>query len=184
MEEQIKQIAERLKGLRDVLDISIADAAKTCGVSEADYQKYESGNTDIPVSILHKISQKYGVELTVLLTGQEPHMLRYAVTRKNKGAGVERTKAYNYESLAQNFINRKAEPFIVTCEPKPESTPITLNAHSGQEFNYILEGRLKFVLNNKEIILEEGDSIYFDSGQPHGMLALDGKPCRFMAIIL
>lgn len=184
MEEQIKQIAERLKGLRDVLDVSIADAAQACGVSVEDYQKYESGKTDIPVSILHKISQKYGVELTVLLTGEEPHMHRYAVTRKNKGAGVERTKAYNYESLAQNFINRKAEPFIVTCEPETESAGLTLNAHTGQEFNYVLEGRLRFVLNNKEIILEEGDSIYFDSGQPHGMLALDGKPCRFMAIIL
>ncbi len=184
MEEQIKQIAERLKGLRDVLDIETDDVAKTCGIPTSEYIKYESGKTDIPVSILHKIAQKYGVELTVLLTGQDPHMHKYAVTRKDKGVGVERTKAYRYESLAQNFINRKAEPFVVTCEPKPQSTKATLNKHSGHEFNYILDGRLKFILENKEIILEQGDSIYFDSGQAHGMLALDNKPCKFLAIIL
>ena len=184
MEEQIRQIAERLKGLREVLDVSVSDAAKACGITEAEYQKYETGKVDIPVSILHNISQEYGVELTVLLTGLDPHMHRYAVTRKNKGIGVERTSAYKYEALAQNFINSKAEPFIVTCDPKPESAKVHLNTHKGQEFNYIIEGRLKFVLSNKEIILEEGDSIYFDSGQLHGMLALDNKPCKFLAVIL
>ncbi|SHE36878.1 transcriptional regulator, XRE family with cupin sensor [Mariniphaga anaerophila] len=184
MEEQIKQTAKRLRGLREVLDIDAADAAQTCGISTEDYLEFESGKIDIPVSILYKIAHKYGIELTVLLTGEDPHMHRYAVTRKNSGAGAERTSAYKYQALAQSFINRKGQPFIVTCEPKPDSTTVHLNTHSGQEFNFILEGRMTFFINNKEIILEEGDSVYFDSGQPHGMLALDDKQCRFLAIIL
>lgn len=183
MEEQIRQIAERLRGLREVLEITADDAANTCGIGVEKYLEYESGKVDIPVSILHNISQKYKVELTVLLTGEDPHMRHYSLTRKNMGVGVERTKAYKYQSLAQSFINRKAEPFMVTVEPKSEAAEICLNTHPGQEFNYILNGRLKFHIDGKEMILEEGDSIYFDSGLPHGMLALDSKECQFLALI-
>jgi len=183
MEEQIRQIAERLKGLREVMDVSVEDAAQTCGITIDQYLGYESGKIDIPVSVLHNISRKYGIELTVLLTGQEPHMHSYSLVRKNQGIGVERTKAYKYQSLAHSFINRKAEPFLVTVDPKPEETPISLNTHPGQEFNYILKGRMKINLGGKEMILEEGDSLYFDSGLPHGMLSLDGKKCQFLALI-
>lgn len=184
MEEQIRQIAERLKGLREVLDVSVSDAANTCGITTEQYLAYESGKIDIPVSVLHSISQKYGVELTVLLTGQEPHMHRYSLVRKDQGIGVERTKAYKYQSLAHSFMNRKGEPFLVTVEPKGENCEICRNTHPGQEFNYILQGRLKICLDEKEMILEEGDSLYFDSSLPHGMKALDGKVCKFLAIIL
>ena len=183
MEEQIRQIAERLRGLREVLNISVDDAAKTCSIGVEKYLEYESGKSDIPVSILHNMSQKYGVELTVLLTGDDPHMRSYSVTRKNQGIDVERRSAYKYQSLAHSFINRKAEPFLVKVDAKPEGTPFSMNAHPGQEFNYILKGRMNFNFNGKEITLEEGDSIYFDSGLPHGMLALDGKECQFLAFI-
>lgn len=183
MEEQIKQIAERLKGLRDVLEITVADAAKTCGIDEAKYLEYESGEMDIPVSVLHNMSRKYGIELSVLLTGDEPHMHQYSLTRKNKGESSDRSKAYKYQALANSFINRKAEPFEVTVSPKPEETEFFLNSHPGQEFNYVLEGRMKINIDGKEMILEVGDSIYFNSGLPHGMLALDGKDCRFLALI-
>lgn len=182
MEEQIRQIAERLKGLRDAMDISIEDIAKTCGIEPEKYTGYETGLKDIPVSILHKIAHHYNIELTTLLTGQEPHMKSYTLTRKNQGINVERRSAYKYQSLAYNFINRKAEPFIVTVKPNP-STAISLNSHPGQEFDFILNGRLKFVLNGKEMILNEGDSIYFDSGLPHGMTALDNNDCQFLALI-
>ncbi len=183
MNDQIKQIADRLKGLRDVLDISIDDAASTCGLTTEQYNDYETGNTDIPVSVLHNMAQKYAIDLTVLLTGQEPHLHRYSLTRKNAGVGVERCKAYCYEALAYSFINRKAEPFLVTVEPKPDDFNTPLNAHTGQEFTYILEGKLKINLAGKEMILEEGDSLYFDSTLPHAMTALDNKTCKFLAVI-
>ena len=183
MEEQIRLIAERLKGLREVLDISVDDAAATCGIGKEKYLEYESGKVDIPVSVLHSISRRYGVELTILLTGQEPRMHHYSLTRKNAGVGVERRKEYKYQSLGHNFINRKAEPFLVTVEPKGEHAGISLNSHPGQEFNYVLKGSMKISLDGKEMILEEGDSIYFDSGFPHGMLALNGSECVFLAVI-
>jgi mannose-6-phosphate isomerase-like protein (cupin superfamily) len=183
MEEQIRLIAERLKGLREVLDISVEDAAVTCSIGKEKYMEYESGEVDIPVSVLHNMSRGYGVDLTVLLTGEDPHMHHYSLTRKNTGIGVERRKEYKYQSLGHSFINRIAQPFLVTVEPKGEHIEISLNAHPGQEFNYVLKGSMKISLDGKEMILYEGDSIYFDSGLPHGMLALNGSECVFLAII-
>lgn len=183
MEEQIRQIAERLRGLREVMNVTTLEAARVCGISEEKYFEYESGKVDIPVSLLHNMSRRYKVDITVLLTGNDPHMNSYSLTRKNKGIDVERRSTYKYQSLGYSFINRKADPFIVTVGPKPFSEDFSLNSHPGQEFNYILEGSMKFNFNGKIMELYEGDSIYFDSGLPHGMIALDDKECKFLAII-
>ncbi len=80
--------------------------------------------------------------------------------------------------------DRKADPFIVTVHPKKEGELVFQNTHEGQEFNYVLSGRMLIQINGKDMILNEGDSIYFDSSLPHGMQALDGKEVKFLAIIL
>ena len=184
MNEQIKQIAERLAGLRDALEITPEEMAKVCNLTPEQYMKLESGTVDISVSVLHQISQAYGVELTTLMFGDEPKMSSYFITRKGKGIAVERTKAYKYQSLAAGFVGRKADPFMVTVHPTSDDTPTYLNSHPGQEYNMVLKGRLQLQINNKELILEEGDSIYFNSELPHGMKALDGEKVSFLAIIL
>ena len=92
--------------------------------------------------------------------------------------------AYKYESLASGFKDRIADPFIVTVEPKPEGTAVYFNTHEGQEFNLVIEGRLLLNINGKELILNPGDSLYFDSSKPHGMLALDGKTVKFLAVVM
>jgi len=183
MEEQIKQIADRLRGMREVLEISIDAAAETCAITKEQYLNFESGQVDIPVSILHRMAQKYNFDITSLLTGEEPLMRSYTLTRKDKGIRIDRQKAYKYQALAGNFQNRKADPFVVTVDPK-EDANVSFNSHPGQEFNYLIEGQLKIFIGSKEMILEPGDSIYFDSGIPHGMLAMENKPAKFLAIIL
>ena len=183
MSDNAKMIAERLKGLREIMDVSVDEAADTCGISIETYIEYEKGEKDIPVSVLYSMANAYNFELTALLTGGEPLMSSYSVTRKGRGIAVDRRKSYKYQSLAGNFKGRKAEPFLVTVEPKSKED-LTLHGHKGQEFNYILEGRVMIVIDKKELILEEGDSIYFDSTQPHGMRALDGKDAHFFAMIL
>ena len=184
MDEQIKLIAERLRGLRDALDMTAHDIAQDCGIDEEEYRNAESGDYDISVSMLQKIARRYGVALDALMFGEEPKMSTYFLTRAGKGTSIERTKAYKYQSLAAGFRDRKADPFIVTVEPSPADAPIHLNAHPGQDFNLVEEGRLMLCVGGKELILEAGDSIYFDSALPHGMKALDGKPVRFLAIIM
>lgn len=184
MNEQIVEIARRLYGLRDALNLDIAELARAAGISEADYMEYESGNSDIPVGVLQAIAKHCHMELTALLFGEEPTVSGYFLTRAGQGTAMERAKAYKYQSLAAGFSHRLADPFIVTVEPKPEDVPMHLNAHPGQEFNYVLEGTLLLSINGKELVLQEGDSIYFDSGKRHGMKALLGKTVRFLAMIL
>ncbi|MDR1336925.1 MAG: cupin domain-containing protein [Tannerella sp.] len=184
MNEQIKQIAERLAGLRDVLEIGVEEMAGVCNLSADEYLRLESGTVDISVSVLHRIAQAYGIELTVLMFGDEPKMSSYFVTRKGKGVAVERTKAYKYQSLAAGFSKRRADPFLVTVHPKPDGEPMYLNTHAGQEYNYVISGRLLFRINGKDLTLEEGDSVYFNSELPHGMRALDGQTVTFLAVIM
>ena len=184
MTEDIKQIGQRLKGLRDVLDIEAQQVADLCGISVEQYEKMERGESELSVANLQKIAREYDVDLDVLLFGEEPHMSNYFLTRNGQGLSVERRKAYHYESLASGFRGRKAEPFIVTVEPKPEDAPRESNSHPGQEFNMVFEGQLELTIGKKILILNVGDSIYFDATQPHGMRALGGHPVKFLAIII
>jgi len=182
MNEQIKQIAERLKGLREALDYSQEEMAERCGKTANEIDLYESGLIDIPLGFLFDVAQNFKVETSTLISGDEPRMNSYSVTRKGKGVSIERTKAYKYQGLAGRFKNPKVEPFEVTVEPN--DAPVFLNSHAGQEFNLVLEGKLQLQINEKTLTLEAGDSIYFDSGLPHGMKALNGKPVRFLAVVI
>lgn len=183
MNDQIKQIAARLRGMREVLDLSEQEVAESCHITVDEYKVLESGEADISVNLLQTISRSYGIALDVLMFGEEPKMSSYFLTRAGAGVSVERRKAYKYEALASGFRGREIDPFIVTVEPKPEGTPIQLNSHDGQEMNLVLEGRLLINLNGKEMILNTGDSLYYDSNLPHGMKALDGNTVKFLAII-
>lgn len=183
MDEQIKQIAERLRGLREVLELSAEQVSEDCGLTLEEYTKSETGESDISVSMLQKVARRYDVSLDALMFGEEPKMDSFFLTRAGKGISIERTKAYKYMSLASGFKKRLADPFIVRVEPKDDE-PMHYNSHSGQEFNFVLEGRMLLSINGKELILGEGDSIYFNSKQPHGMKALDGQIVRFLAVII
>ncbi|WP_129723221.1 helix-turn-helix domain-containing protein [Xylanivirga thermophila] len=184
MSENIKQIAKRLKALREIYGYSIEYIASELGIYTEIYTQYENGELDIPVSFLFKAANRYGVELSALLTGEDPKLKVYSLVRKDKRLSIDRRKEYKYQSLAYNFINKKAEPFMVTVDYEEDKKEVSLNSHPGQEFNFLLEGTLKIVIGSYELILHEGDSIYFDSGYPHGMIALDNKPAKFLAIIL
>ena len=183
MTEQIKQIAVRIKGLRELSGITIETFSKELGVPKELCLEYEKGSTDIPVGFLYKVAGRYGISLSAILTGEEPRLNVYCVVRRDKGLSVERRKQYKYENLAFNFINRKAEPFIVRIPPD-SGDPVEFNSHPGQEFNYVIEGKMKIIIDDHEIILNEGDSIYYDSSHKHAMKALNNKPVKMLAIIL
>lgn len=184
MNEQIRQISERLRGLREVLELTTENLAKGCDICVEEYRLAESGEVDISVSMLQKVARQYNISLDALMFGSEPKMSSYFLTRAGMGTTIERTRAYSYQSLASGFMNRTADPFIVTVEPKPENEPMIFNSHPGQEFNMILSGRMLININGKELTLNQGDSIYFNSRQSHGMRALDGKTVKFLAVIM
>lgn len=181
MTEKIGQIAVRLKGLRELEGLTQEEVSTQCGIPFELYMQYESGEIDIPVSFLYEVAEKFGVDLTAILTGENPRLKVYSHIKKGEGLSVDRRKEYEYQNLSYNFINKKAETFIVTVPAESES--IAENVHPGQEFNYMLQGRLEIMINGHSVIMEEGDSIYFDSTYPHGMRALDNKKAKFLAVI-
>lgn len=184
MSEQIRQIAVRIKTLREIYGFTPEALAAELNIPLDVYLEYESGEVDIPVSFLYKLAGRLKVELTAILTGEGPRLHNYALVRKGKGVSVDRRKQYKYQSLAYNYANKKAEPFLVTVEPEPEDAPVHYNSHEGQEFNYVIEGVVKIYIDGHELVLNEGDSLYFDSGLKHGMKTVGDKAAKFLAIIL
>lgn len=184
MNEQIKQIAERIREIREISGISAETLADRLGVPSEKYLMYESGETDIPVGIIFNISELFNVELSVMLGGDNPKLKIYSIVRNGKGLNLERRKQYRYESLAFNFMHKKAEPFMVSIDPNPENSPLEFNSHPGQEFNYVIKGTMMTIIDGHEIILKEGDSVYFNSGYKHAMKALNNEQVKFLAIVL
>jgi transcriptional regulator with XRE-family HTH domain len=184
MNEELKQIGLRIKGLRDALDLTQEEFAASCDIPVEDYIEYENGNRDFSISLLKRIADTYKIDMTTLMFDEEPRMSSYALTRREKGLVIKRVEEYDYQALASGFTNRKADIFVVTVEPKEEKRPIHLSAHPGQEFCLVFKGRLLVQVNGKDLILEKGDSLYFDPSLPHGMKALDGKPAKFLTVIV
>jgi len=184
MSEKIKQVAMRIKSIREISGLTTKEVAGKLNISQEQLESYENGSTDIPVSILYELAGAYKVELTSLLTGEEPKMREFSLVRKGKGPQAERRKEYNYQDLAYNFRDKKAEIFHITVAPHDLATSHTPYAHDGQEFSYILEGTLKIIMEDHELILNEGDSLYFDPMRPHAMIAMHNKPAKFLAVII
>lgn len=181
MSETIKDISARVKGLRVLSGLSVAEVAKVFNISPALYEQYENGQDDIPVSLLNEIADYYEVDMTDILTGVSPKLRDVCMVKKGEGLKVERYDQYEFQSLAYKYAKRKIEPLYVTL--KPDKNP-EMVSHNGQEFNYCLEGRMAVVVGKEEYVLEPGDSLYFNSMILHKMLPLDNKEAKFLTIIL
>ncbi|MDR2110381.1 MAG: cupin domain-containing protein [Spirochaetaceae bacterium] len=180
MGDDLAHISERIKELREILEISAIDMAKDVDIPYETYTRYESGELDIPISVLYRISNRLGTDTTVLITGEDPKMDTASVCRAGKGVRVERFPGYEFSSLAYNFKDRTMEPLLVFLDPeKGPAPPVT---HSGQEFNYVIAGEVKVSVGKREYILKAGDAVYFDARLPHAQSAVRG-PAQFITII-
>jgi mannose-6-phosphate isomerase-like protein (cupin superfamily) len=184
MSEQLKQIARRLKKIREENELTLEWAAAALEVSPQELASYESGEEDIPVSFLYMAAKKYGVELSEVLTGEEPRDQVYTLVRKGEGISVERQKAYTYQSLCAEFAHKKIEPLLVSIEAKPDDEPLHYNTHLGQEFHYVLSGRLEVMLEDESIILEPGDSLMSKSEHRHALRALNEETAQVLVVIV
>ena len=184
MQQKVKEISSRVKELRELSEISISEMASRLNVTENYLRAYEAGEEDISASKLYEIAQILNVDLALLLTGDAPKMNVFTVTRAGHGVAVDRRRQYKYQALAANFANKKTEPFLVTIPSGGDSPEVSLNRHPGQEFDYVLEGTLKIVIHGNEIILNPGDSIFYDSNNPHGMAAIGDQPAKIIALIM
>ena len=184
MTEQLREIGQRLSSLREIMDVGAGDLCARCDITPEDLAAYEKGEKDFSFSFLYNAAAVLGVDVLDLLSGESPKLSSCCVVRRGQGLDIQRVAAYDYKHLAYTFRNKKAEPFMVTVEARPDSELPEPHTHPGQEFNYIVEGGLTFHLNGTDYILEEGDSVYFDSSLPHFINARGGKPAKFLALVI
>ena len=182
MREQTEEIAERIVIAREASGMSVEQAAKSLGVNKYEYQDFESGQIDIPVSSILKIAALYNVDVATLLTGEEPRRMNYSVTRKGEGVSVERHKRYKYKALVSDFIGKKANFFIVTADASDEN--VQFSSHEGQEFLYVVDGKMELHFKDEKVILNEGDCIFFNSSISHAVRTVDGARARFLSVLL
>ena len=183
MDNQLVMMGKRIREIRTILDISITEMARITGISEAEYIEHEEGKVDSSFTFILRCADRFGVDISDLVTGEMPRLSFYTLTRKGGGTSIKRRAGFEYRHLAAMLKNRKTDPFLVKAPPLPEDTPIHLATHAGQEFDYILKGRLKVQLDNKIEYMEPGDSILYDSSHPHGMIAVGNETCEFLAVV-
>ena len=183
---QLSEVAARIRGTREIMGWSTGKMARKTEVTEEQYSAYESGTLDLPFTFIHKCALAFGIEITELLEGQGAHLSSYTVTRAGAGKETAKEEGITIKNLAHEFRHKIAEPYWVKYDYSAElqNKPIHLTKHSGQEFDLVISGTLKVQVGSNTEILHEGDSIYYNSSTPHGMIAVDGKDCTFLAVVL
>ena len=186
MEHKLKQIADRIRELRLITGISVAEMAERTGMSESEYEMCEAGNKNLSVAFLYRCVLIFGVDMSDILEGKSPKLRSYALTRRGEGQRIEEAHHMVGYNLASGFRNRIALPLYMEMNYREgaENEKIELVTHEGQECDIVITGRMKIQIGEHTEILNPGDSIYYDSGTPHGMIAVGGEDCTFYAIVL
>ena len=179
------QDAGRIRALRESCEVTEEEMAACTGTTLTAYQALEAGESDFTFTFIYKCAQRLGADPTDILKGSSPTLSEYYVNRAGDGLPIVRRKGFHYNNLAPLFKEKIAEPFYVTAKYSEEeqTAKIRTSCHAGQEFDLILRGTLKVEVDGKTELLHTGDSIYYNSGLPHGMIAVDGD-CEFLALVM
>lgn len=186
MEPNIKEVAGRIRALREDLDLTMQEMADAAGLTVAEYALQESGENDLSFTFLYRCANRFGVDVIELLTGENPHLTSYSLTRAADGLSIKRRAGFEYLHKAPHFRHKLAEPFLVTAPylEEEQDKPIHLSSHKGQELDYIISGKMRFAYEDHIEELEAGDFLMYDSGRGHGMIAIGGESCVFLAIVI
>ena len=183
---QLQRIALRIREMRQILGYSTGEMAQMTELSEETYLSYESGTVDLPFTFMHKFAKVCGIEITDILEGHSAKLSGYTVTRKGEGLVTAAEDGITIQDMAPLFRKKLATPYWVTYQYSEElqHRPIDTVTHAGQEFDLVLKGSMRIRIGEREEVLHEGDSVFFKSSTPHGMIAVDGADCVFLAMIM
>ena len=183
---QLMDVALRIREMREIVGYSIPQMAEMTEVSVDLYREYESGRADLPFTFLHKCATVFGLEPSELLEGRTAKLSGYTVTRRGKGMVTANEDGITIQDMAPMFRKKLATPYWVTYEydESLQNKPIHTVTHAGQEFDLVIKGAMRIRIGDNEEILREGDSIFYKSSTPHGMIAIDGCDCVFLSMIM
>jgi Predicted transcriptional regulators len=183
-----KIVGEKIRGLRESKSITIEELAKRSELAVEQIQRIEN-NIDIPsLAPLIKIARVLGVRLGTFLDDNDES--GPAVCRKKEASdtisfsnnATQSRKHMTYHSLAKSKADRHMEPFIIEVSATADSN-FVLSSHEGEEFIMVIEGTMEISYGKSKYILEEGDSIYYDSIVPHHVHAFEGKAAKILAVV-
>ena len=183
---KIREMAGRIRELRELENLTQEEMAAKTGVSVEEYILCEKGESDLNFAFIYRCAMVLNVNVTDIIEGHSPTLKSYTVTRFGSGQKVSQAHGMTYYNLAYSFRNRIAEPLYVRSvyDESAQGKDIELTTHAGQECDLVIEGNLLVQIGEHREILGPGDSIYFNSDTPHGMIAVNGKDCVFYAIVL
>ena len=183
---KIREMAERIRELREITRYTPEEMAAKTDVTVEEYLACENGQSDLNFAFIYRCSLAFGVNVTDIIDGVSPKLKSYTVTRGGLGQRIEQAHGMTYYNLAYAFQNRIAEPLYVRSEYNEEAQhkDIELTTHAGQEIDIVITGSLMVQVGSHREILHAGDTIYYDSSAPHGMIAVGGQDCEFYAIVL
>ena len=183
---QLQSIAQRICEMRRIMGYTEKQMAEMTDISEETYTSYESGTVDLPFTFIHKCAKVFGIELTDILEGHSAKLSGYTVTRRGEGLTTASEDGITIQDMAPLFRKKLATPYWVTYQYSEElqKKPISTVTHAGQEFDMVVKGSMRIRIGDREETLHEGDSVFFKSSTPHGMIAIDGEDCVFLAMIM
>lgn len=178
---EASMVGRRIAELRDVCGYTQEELASELSIDLETYKKYELDGSDIPISVIYEIANKFGVDFAEILTGVAAKLDTHHIVRAGQGKDVSRFPGYSFKDLAFRYSKKIMQPLLVTLDPSDE--PAKLVTHPGQEFNMVLEGSIEIVFENESFILNEGDSIYFNPMIKHGQRCAGDKASKFLTVI-
>ena len=186
MDFKIREVAARVRELREISGFTVEEMAQRTALSVEEYIQCESGNRNLSIAFLYRCTLSFGVDMSDLLEGRSAKLRAYDLTRKGEGQRIEEAHHMVGWNLAADFRNRIALPLYMEMKYRPgaEYEDIDLVTHEGQECDIVIRGHMKIQIGGHTEILHAGDTIYYDSSTPHGMIAVDGEDCAFYAIVL
>ena len=186
MDFKIREVAQRIRELREISGFTVEQMAQRTNLSVEEYTQCEAGNRNLSIAFLYRCTLSFGVDLGDLLEGRSPKLRSYDLTRKGEGQRIEEAHHMIGYNLAADFRNRIALPLYMKAKYREgaEYEDIELVTHEGQECDIVISGSLKIQIGSRTEILHAGDTIYYDSSTPHGMIAVGGEDCAFYAIVL
>ncbi len=186
LKAQLGEVAQRIRTMREITGLSEEEMARCTGVSTEEYAHCEEGEQDFSFTFIYKCAKRFGVDPTDLIRGVSPTLSSYTIVRHGDGLPITRRHGFKYLNLAPLFKNKTAEPFFVTMpySEAEQHVAIKLASHAGQEFDIVVKGSMKAQIGSHIEVLNEGDSIYYNSGTPHGMIATGGEDCQLYAMVM
>jgi transcriptional regulator with XRE-family HTH domain len=170
-------IGARVGELRAKLGITLDQLAASTGFSKGYLSKIENSHKVPPIGTLSRIAAALSTDITALLnapTGAPDKA--FSVVRANERRSVVRggtAFGYDYVGLADNRRGKKMEPFLFTFPSQIDK--YVFFEHEGEEFMFVLSGRVEWQCGGEKLVLEAGDSVYFDARLPHRGRAIEGE---------